>query len=451
MRINLKRNSGSVFIVIMVLTGVIGVTLASYLHLVSNQNISIMRSMAWNEAVAVSEAGIEEAMAHLNRNRTNRTRDGWTFNATNNSWVMKEKNLGRQKYKTYVEATAEFPNIISEGYVLNPQTGAWMPLPRTVRVSTTNDAIFAKGLVAKGNIDLSGNGISSDSYDSLNPAYSTGGKYDPTKRRDKGDIATNSSIDDSLNIWNAEVYGKVSTGPGGNLAIQNGKVGDLAFHADPTKTGVQPGYSTDDMNVFFPDVEHPGAGFSPTVGLPSVWVSGPYVIDSVPSMYNYVVPGGNYQLKTGLTLNNKTMVITAPTVLLIEGDFSISGGSSGITIAPGASLQIYMAGATTSIAGQGIVNKAGRPANFSYWGLPSNTLVKVQGNGDFIGTIYAPSAQLVLGGGGASGDDFMGAAVAGSVKMGGHYKVHYDESLLPFGQRRGYTIVTWNEVAPGTL
>ena len=393
MRINFKRNSGSVFIVIMVLTGVIGVTLASYLHLVSNQNVSVMRSMAWNEAVAVSEAGIEEAMAHLNRNRTNRTRDGWALLGTNNNWVVKEKTIGRQRYKTFVEATAEFPRIISEGYVVNPQTGTWLPSPRTVRVATTNDAIFAKGLVAKGNIDLSGNGIASDSYDSLNNAASTGGLYDASKRRDKGDIATNSSIDDSLNVWNAEVYGKVSTGPGGNVAIQNGTVGSIAHHNSGVG-GIEPGYTTDDMNVYFPDVDHPGSGFSPAVGLPSVWVSGPYVIDSVPTMYNYVVPGGNYQLKSGLNLNNKTMVITAPTVLLIEGDISISGGSSGITIAPGASLQIYMTGATTSIGGQGIINKAGRPSNFSYWGLPSNTLVKVQGNGDFIGTIYAPSAAV---------------------------------------------------------
>ena len=139
MRINFKRNSGSVFIVIMVLTGVIGVTLASYLHLVSNQNVSIMRSMAWNEAVAVSEAGIEEAMAHLNRNRTNRTRDNWNLDGTG-TWVIKEKTIGRQKYKVFVEATAEFPRIVSEGYVLHPQTGAWLPSPRTIRVSTTNDA-----------------------------------------------------------------------------------------------------------------------------------------------------------------------------------------------------------------------------------------------------------------------------------------------------------------------
>ena len=450
MKIKFKGNSGSVFVVIMVLTGIIGITMASYLHMVSNQNLSIMRSMAWNEAVAVSEAGIEEAMAHLNRNRTNRTRDNWTLDGTNN-WVVKEKTIGINKFKTYVEATAEFPRIVSEGWVINPQSGTFLPKPRVVRVSTTNDAIFAKGLVAKGRIDLSGNGIATDSYDSLNPAHSTGGMYDATKRRDKGDIATNSSIDGDINVWNTEIYGKASTGPGGSVRIHNGKVGSLAHHADPTATGIEPGYVTDDMNVYFPDVDHPGTGgFIAAVGLPVTWPSGPYVIDGVPANYNYHVQG-NYYLKTGLDLNNKSMVITGPTKFLIDGNFSISGGSGGITIAPGASLEIFMNGTTTTISGQGIANKAGRPANFSYWGLPNNTLVKLQGNGDFIGTIYAPSAALVMGGGGSSGDDFMGAAVAGSVTMGGHYKVHYDESLLPFGQRRGYTIVTWNEVAPGTL
>ncbi|MGZ8901448.1 MAG: hypothetical protein ACXW3Z_15260, partial [Limisphaerales bacterium] len=214
MKIQFKRNGGSVLVMIIVITGLMGVTLASYLHLVSNQNISIMRSMAWNEAVAVSEAGIEEAMAHLNRNRTNRVRDGW---ASNGTYVVKEKTLGLQKYKTYIEATAEFPNIISEGWVRHPQTGQMLPTPRTVRVSTTNDAIFAKGMVAKGNIDLSGQNVTVDSFDPNNNAASTGGRYDVTKRRDKGDVATNGSLLDSLDFQNAKIFGKASTGPGGGV------------------------------------------------------------------------------------------------------------------------------------------------------------------------------------------------------------------------------------------
>ena len=47
MKIGFKRNGGSVLVVILVITGLMGVTLASYLHMVSSQNLSIMRSMAW--------------------------------------------------------------------------------------------------------------------------------------------------------------------------------------------------------------------------------------------------------------------------------------------------------------------------------------------------------------------------------------------------------------------
>ena len=78
--------------------------------------------------------------------------------------------------------------------------------------------------------------------------------------------------------------------------------------------------------------------------------------------------------------------------------------------------------------------------------MPNNTKLTIQGNGDWIGTVYAPQADLYMGGGGASGDDFMGALVVKSVKLNGHYKFHYDESLGAYGPRRGYTIVSWNEV-----
>jgi hypothetical protein len=447
MRIQYKRNQGSVFVVILVITALIGVTLASYLSMVSNQNLSIMRSLAWNEAVAVSEAGIEEAMAHLNKNRTNRAKDGWVLVGTN---VVKEKNLGIQKFKTYIDANAEYPRVVSEGWVRHPQTAEYLPTPRTVRVSTTNDMIFAKGMVAKGNIDLAGNGIASDSFNSKVPAYNTGGKYDPAKKKAGGDIATNSSVVDSLDVWNAEIYGKVSTGPGGNVKIQNGSVGSLAW-VDSGKTGIEPGWSADDMNVYFPNVDAPGP-YSSSPGIPLSWFPGSVVIDGTLTSFNYAVPPANYTLTGGLDLNNKSMVITGPTIIYIKsGDLKTSGSNGGITIAPGGNLQLYMGGEKTVISGNGILNKSGNALNFAYWGLPSNKEVTLQGNGEFIGTIYAPQAALTFGGGGSSGEDFIGAAVGASVKMGGHYKFHYDENLGKFGYVRGYTVVSWNEVPFGEL
>jgi hypothetical protein len=451
MKIQFRKNQGSVFVVIMVITALIGVTLASYLHMVSNQNLSIMRSLAWNEAVAVSEAGIEEAMAHLNKNRTNRAKDGWTLVGTN---VVKEKVIGTQKYKTYIDAFAEYPRVVSEGWVRHPQTAMYMPTPRTVRVSTTNDMIFAKGMVAKGNIDLAGNGIASDSFDSKNTNYSTAGKYDPAKKKAGGDIATNSSVIDSLDVWNAEIYGKVSTGPGGNVKIQKGSVGSLAW-VDSGKTGIELGWSTDDMNVYFPDVDVP-TGYMTLLSMPPTWGNGstkmPWVINGTNQWFDYLITGnGNYDCKFSLILNNKTMCIAGNVILIIRGDNISITGTGGITIAPGGSLQIYMDGKNTDIGGNGIMNLAGNAMNFAYWGSTKNQEVKFSGNGEFIGTVYAPQAALVFNGGGAASQDFIGAAVGKEVKMGGHFKFHYDESLGKFGYVRGYTVVSWNEVAFGEL
>jgi hypothetical protein len=314
--------------------------------------------------------------------------------------------------------------------------------------------IFAKGMVAKGNIDLAGNGISSDSFDSSSTNYSTNGKYDPAKKKAGGDIATNSSVVDSLDVWNAEVYGKVSTGPGGNVKIQKGSVGSLAW-VDSGKTGIQPGWSTDDMNVYFPDVDVP-TGYTTLYSMPGAWGPGvksmPWTINGTNQYFDYLIAGNyNYDCKFSLILNNKTMCIAGNVILIIRGDNFTISGSGGITIAPGGSLQIYMDGRYTDIGGNGIMNMAGNAMNFAYWGSPKNEQVKFSGNGEFIGTIYAPQADLVFNGGGASSIDFIGAAIGKSVKMGGHFKFHYDENLGEFGYVRGYTVVSWNEVAFGEL
>jgi hypothetical protein len=443
MRIQAHRTSGSVVVVVLIVTVLIGVTLGSYLHLVANQNVSIMRSMAWNNAVAVAEAGIEDAMAHLNYNTTNRTFDGWTLVGTN---VVKERFVGSSKYKTYVAATPlvatnDRPAIVSEGWVVNPNNGQFLPRPRVVRVSTTNDALFAKGLVAKGLIDLNGNNIKTDSYDSTIAAYNTGGRYDATKNKDNGDVATNSKL---INVGNADIYGHTSTGPGGLVSLgANGTIGSKAWHANPANAGkAEPGWVKDDMNVQFPDVRNPYTGLG-IVPINAALLPGG-TVDGV--TYDTIIPAGsgNYIINE-LSGNNKKVYVAGNATLLVTGDINMSGANAGITIATNASLNMYVAGTSAVVGGNGIMNKNGKAGAFSYWGLPSNKNISLKGNGEFAGTLYAPQAALTFEGSGATVYDFMGATVAGSVKMNGHFNFHYDESLGIWGPRRGYTIVSWSE------
>ena len=434
MRLKRHNSDGSTLLVIIVITTLIGVTLTSYLGLVSNQNVSIMRSMAWNSAISVAEAGVEEAMAHLNHNGTNRAKDGWTIVGTN---VVKERTVGQDTYKVAISKDLEPPVITCEATVFNPAKNTLMPEPRIIRVGTTNKGIFVKAMVAKGQIDLNGNNIKTDSFDSDDPTHSDGGKYDPAKAKDNGDVATNSSMIDSLNVWNADIYGRVSTGPGGTVKIgPNGAVGDKAWHASGKK-GIKPGWGKDDMNVQFPDVELPfgGTGWTPPTGS-SVGLS----------KYDYVLDSGNYELSS-LSLSGKDKVlIRGKAVLLVRGNVSMSGQSA-IEIQSGASLQMYVQGPSASIGGNGIMNPDQKASSFGYWGFKSNTSVSISGNGAFTGTLYAPYAALTMNGGGSSTTDFIGATVSNTVKMNGHFQFHYDEALGKIGPRTGYTIISWNEVA----
>lgn len=431
MRLRFQSQGGSALLITIVTCAIIGLSLAAYLNLVKHQNLSTLRSLQWNSAIPIAEAGVEEALTHLYHNPTNRSVNGWSLVQ---GLFTKERTLGDAKYVTTISEDLS-PVIISKAYVRVPLGTNYIDPPRTIRVTTTNDALFAKGMVAKGQIDLSGNRIKTDSFDSSDPAFSTNGRYDPDKAKDNGDVATNSAVIDSLNVWNAEIYGKASTGPGGTVAVgPNGAIGNAAWHQSGNK-GIQPGWATDDMNVYFPDVKEPfsGGAFAPQ--------SGSYAGTN----YTFLITGGNWQL-SNLTLNGQDKVLVlGNAVLYVTGNVSVSGQAF-IQVSTNSSLQFFVAGASTSIGGNGIVNTPGNATNFMYYGLPSNTSVSFSGNANFTGAIYAPQAAFHLGGGGNNSYDFVGASVTDTVKMNGHFNFHYDESLGKTGPRRGFTVTSWNEI-----
>ncbi len=434
------------------LSAIIGIDLVSYLTLVRSQNASTMRSLTWNSAMSLSEAGVEEAFAHLNKNGLTNLGDllsnDWQL--LNGKYTM-TRTLGDGYYTVTIDPLSP-PVIESAGFVAVPSVIAYAPqtmfaaagLPdylagrkfigRTVRVGTTNAALFAKGMVAKGNIDLMGNNIRSDSFDSSDPLYSTNGLYTASKAKSNGDIATDSGLTNSLNVGNAKIAGHISTGPGGSVEIgPNGSVGDLAWVISGKK-GIKSGWSTDDMNVALADVVQPFATASAPLG---------GTVDG--TNYTYVVGSGNSELASINLSGSQAVLVTGDATLLVDGNISMTGNSY-IYIAPGASLKLYVKGETASIGGNGIANTSGDAMNFYYYGLPSNTSVNMSGNAAFSGVIYAPSAALILGGGGGTDYDFVGASIANTVSMNGHYHFHYDEKLGKIGPKRGYVANSWGEI-----
>src|SRR5712691_6903522 len=107
-----KIQCGGVLIVTLLFCVILGIMMGSYLSLIKAQRFSVARSQVWNSAIVVAEAGIEEAMAHLNSGVN-------TNNLAVNSWV----GLG---VGTYAKT-----NFVANGYsVVTKLVLAYVPTPR---------------------------------------------------------------------------------------------------------------------------------------------------------------------------------------------------------------------------------------------------------------------------------------------------------------------------------
>ena len=380
---------GSVLMVTLFAAVLLGLTLGSYLYLVHAQNISVFRSQAWNAALAMAEAGVEEALAHLNLGVTTppaRDAHGWSLGADNMYHLPNApRRLANGHYDVAISSET-FPVIYATGYVQVPAISA--TVSRVVQVKTTNSPLFTAALVTKHNIDLSGYSLAFDSFDSTDLTHSDNGWYPfayPTRIRTNGNVASVSGL----------------------------------------------------LDVDFPDVM-----------LPSVtWLPPPAGGTINGTNYEHIFgTDGNYKVRD---IRNKIYIGTNATVniWLYDDHFTVVGGDAVIRIAPvGASLKIYMTGASFSMQGQGVANESGYATNFYYFGLPGNTNVSWGSNSNFIGAIYAPQAALSLGNGGGGAADFIGASIAKSVTLNGQFKFHFDENLTRQGPVRGYLATSWKEL-----
>lgn len=516
---SIHSHRGNTLLMTIVVTGILGFILAAYLTLVNSQNGSNMRSQSWNSTIPIVEAGIEEALAHLNSyglKGVSLACEGWTQSGNTYSVT---RNLAGAEYTVtitnYVVGNPAFiPIVESRGYVVMPlqltsAQGALLAtvtspnttvryLGRGVRVRTRRDAIFAKGMVAKDSIDMKGNNIRTDSFDSTNPLYSTNGMYILSKARANGDVAVNGNPTNGaggvVNVGNANIFGHVSTGPNGTIDIgAQGSVGDATWQA--SNKGIQPGWSANDMNVSFPDVEIPDSvkgGFTPTGGYFSVvqsvsaptaaalgdrvvrtnWVTTPILPVGTPApittngsgihktytykAYTYITPTNSGTYYNYVLWDGDYQVPNLSGSVLVLGDANLYASSgcdiSGLTIEWGQHFNLYSDAPTVKLSGNSTANSDSTADSFAFWGTTNVTTLSFSGNGSFTGTIYAPNADFELSGSGNSETiDFTGASITKSVKLNGHFNFHYDESLAIYGPSRGFIVVSWSEMLPAEV
>ena len=390
----------------------VGAVLVAYLSQGATHHRLTARSQVWNAALPVAEAGLEEALTQLNYTLgKNLDANGWS---KCKGGVQKTRYLSTNAYYTAtIEGSGKKVDIVATGYQRDLLSGQYISRTITAACLKTN-VIFIKAMIAKKHIRC-GKASLLDSFDSGDAKYSTGGKYDPAKRKDTASVGATSTKKNAIKVDKTKIYGEGSTSKKGNIEFKDGSIGDLAWVNGGNKGG-QPGKIHDDLVYDFPVVMKPF-----TTASDIALVNGKYGKTD----YQYLLGTGDYQLDGKVELKKPLIVKTnCNAVLYVTGDFK---ASEDIIISKGGSLKLYMAGKKFEVASKDIVVNDGEAGMFQYYGLPSNKEVKMTKKGDsvFHGVIYAPNAKIKIEG----ENDVIGAVVGKCVHMKHNGAFHFDEGL----------------------
>ncbi len=566
------RELGATLLVTLFICTVLGTSALGYLMLVQQQGELNTRSQAWNLTIALVEAGVEEALQQMNDNFDNLASGSWA--PYGSGGYVCDRTLPGGSYRAFIFLTNGYssPVIVATATVDMKQwakgpvhslfaavgvTGDASYVTRTVRVVCYRGSDFPNAIVAKEKITMNGNNVKVDSFRSCDWPDR---KYKPERAKSKGDVASNGSL---IDAGNANIYGKVSTGPGGKVQVgNNGGVGSYEWQA--THKGIQPGWVSDTSNFIFKETDLPYAsGPTPTGGteVTASYSSGSTVVTnlsfpnpppitgvktntswatvssmpdnpppglkaitnsvtttSVPSPVpagtttntisvtgNYPAPGtyvgnivtnwngGSGKIKnysynqisgytypvvsyqypvTSYTYSMTTTNVTYTTnyydhilhsgeyyatslsgKILVKGDATLVlpnglniGNGDEIKILDIAKLTIYSGGTSVKLAGNKVLNEGGYAGNFILYCAPSVTSFDLSGNAQFTGIIYAPNAAVKLNGGGNDTLDLVGALIAKSITLNGHFNVHYDECLTDDPSNSLFVIKSWDEI-----
>jgi hypothetical protein len=422
------------------------------------------QSSRWSQAAQAAEAGAEVALVTAQQNSW--VVDGWsaapgapgtaavTKTVTLDSGVpatgpisasiqvdkiaMGSTNWLRIRSKGVANLTAvsrpgvDFRDVILRKLSLRKDrsTGAALTTPQAIRTievlaQPASKSPFQMPLLLDKKFTMSGGWV--DSFDSSDPAKSTGGLYDIAKRQSNGDVGINDTQSAS-NLGSAFVYGDLSYGVG----------------APPTgTTNVQGTISGSYNNPVTPISAPTWTSFNatPTIINTSMTLTGG--TQSSPALYkvsSVTVPGGKV-----LTLAPLAAGVESYIEIWVTGSFTTSG-SGYILQQPGVHVTYHIQGDIT-VSGSSFNNQSNIAANniIEVVNPPSGTTQKVtvSGGGTFIGAINAPGADFTLSGSAS----FSGALIGKTMNMSGGANLHYDEALGRAGGSTAaqYKVGSWVE------
>ncbi len=449
-----QPQQGSVLIVAMIISAIIGVSLASYVRLgLASQKIS-NRALYNNAAMNLAENGMEEAMYSINQQIVNDayswTDDGWTPVGSSDvrrewtNYTFDQNATGRARVYVYNYSGSTNPTIVARSTV-TLGGGSAAPIEKWIQVQLARTSKFANGLVAKQQIRFAGNNATVDSWNSdpdLNPATAAI-PYSATSKNDEGSVGSIAVTVDAVLVQNADIFGYVATGGSPATVGSNGLIGPFG-----TASGhIAPGHSSTDFSASFDPVAAPAGSYYAIAAITNN--------TTLPDpSHSPAADGKYYYTSTQINFNNKTLSITPGRKVVLKltdtsTSINVGGGSGNISIGAAAALEVYAPG-DIKVAGNGVMNggttnaTANQPINFQIWGTKTSGTqdIQIAGNGVLSGIVYAPQGSVKINGNG----DVSGSIVANDITIVGNALFHYDESLSAFGGGNPYRVVAWREL-----
>lgn len=260
-------------------------------------------------------------------------------------------------------------------------------------VTVMPNPLFPMALFAQSEIDFNNSLV--DSYDSSK------GQYGGDNIGNEGDIGSN-NVNDLLDVielrGRSSVKGDATVGPSvaWNQAIEVGNNAQI--------TGTQ-------------------SNATKEMPLPIATVPGDATPVNLTNVTNQeIYPGGVYSTPSIKISGQGSVQFSGPTMLYVDGDVDISGNGM-IT--------------DNNLPSNLIVKVVGR----------QEIVVKISGNSNFYGGIYAPQSEVKISGNG----DVFGAVVAKEAEVigagGRQMGLHYDETMIRIPGGSGYevTMVAWRD------
>ncbi|HEY4300597.1 MAG TPA: hypothetical protein VGM73_06980, partial [Candidatus Didemnitutus sp.] len=401
----------SVTLVALCFTAVLGIALASYLALCTRTYGLSTRQMHNDQVRELAETGLEEALWALNQGNWTSAGptgdDSWTISGSDRVATIDFGSVGAGatgslslRVASYASSGATWPTITSTATITLDggdvftktlqATTAPAPLFGNAIASATSYVSFVSGgTVDSWNSDPDGNpahGGLAYSFTAGTPsnyaavvAGSDNGTY--------GVILNRALVDGYVATFGQPVSYSTSGSPGGRV---KGPTTTAAVNVDPTRIGQSAFIPASAVfPVMLPSTS--GSNFGGLLGgilnLLAALLGAPSYVDT-------------YEVTGSLNVDNiillaPNMTISRPTKIIVDGNLAIGGLGGKITIQPGASLDLFVAGDVT-IGGSGFDNQTGNAQKLALYCTSTSTSnsVTYTTSSSFTGVIYCTNKPI---------------------------------------------------------